>query len=367
MALYACLGGSEKLIPLQPTSSEVICWLARNITINQILSNCVIAAESKLSLLHTEVFMSKIAFVFSGQGAQHIGMAKDICNHYTEATEIFKQASSALGFDIEDMVFNGDDETLKITKNTQPALVTASIACLQPLLKEGITAEYAAGLSLGEYSAHVYSGTFSFADAVRLVRKRGKFMQEAVPLGVGSMTAILGLDRETVFEACSMAKGEGIVEPANFNCPEQIVISGEVKAVKKAAAIALDKGAKRAVPLAVSAPFHCSMLAPAGERLKEELASVNINPMRVPVLANVTGDIVHSEAYVKESLVNQVSRCVMWEDCVRTMIAKGVDTFIEIGPGKVLSGFIKKIDRDVSVLNVEDMASLEAVISAVKR
>jgi [acyl-carrier-protein] S-malonyltransferase len=311
--------------------------------------------------------MSRIAFVFSGQGSQYIGMAKDICENFKEAADIFKQASESLGYDMEEMVFYGDEETLKITENTQPALVTASIACLQPLLIEGITAEFAAGLSLGEYSAHVYSGTFSFENAVKLVRKRGKFMQEAVPIGVGSMTAILGIDRESVFKACSMAKDQGVVEPANFNCPGQIVISGHIKAVEKASAVALEMGAKRAVPLAVSAPFHCSLLIPAGEKLREEFEKVRINPMRVPVLANITGDVVESEEFVKESLINQVSRCVMWEDCVRTMISKGVDTFVEIGPGKVLSGFIKKIDKNVTVLNVEDMDSLKAAISAIKR
>ncbi|NLY17511.1 MAG: ACP S-malonyltransferase [Clostridiaceae bacterium] len=311
--------------------------------------------------------MSRIAFVFSGQGSQYIGMAKDICENFKEAADIFKQASESLGYDMEEMVFYGDEETLKITENTQPALVTASIACLQPLLIEGITAEFAAGLSLGEYSAHVYSGTFSFENAVKLVRKRGKFMQEAVPIGVGSMTAILGIDRESVFKACSMAKDQGVVEPANFNCPGQIVISGHIKAVEKASAVALEMGAKRAVPLAVSAPFHCSLLIPAGEKLREEFEKVRINPMRVPVLANITGDVVESEEFVKESLINQVSRCVMWEDCVRTMISKGVDTFVEIGPGKVLSGFIKKIDKNVKVLNVEDMDSLKAAISAIKR
>ncbi len=311
--------------------------------------------------------MSRIAFVFSGQGSQHIGMAKEICTHFSESLEVFRQASDVLGFDMESMVFDGDEQTLKITENTQPALLTASIACLQPLLKEGITAEYAAGLSLGEYTAHVYSGTFTFTDAIRLVRKRGKFMQEAVPLGVGSMTAILGLGREAVFNACNLAKDEGIVEPANFNCPGQVVISGEVKAVEKAANIALENGAKRVVPLPVSAPFHCSMLIPAGKKLKKELDRVEIQPMRVPILANVTGDIISSGDFVKESLINQVSNCVLWEDCVRSMIAKGVDTFIEVGPGKILSGFIKKTDKNVTVLNIEDMASMEATISAIKR
>ncbi|HEY8420312.1 MAG TPA: ACP S-malonyltransferase [Thermoclostridium sp.] len=303
--------------------------------------------------------MSKVAFVFPGQGAQYIGMAKEICSQYPESAQVFKEASEALGFDIEDMVFNGDEETLRITENTQPAIVTASIACLKPLMKEGINADFTAGLSLGEYAAHVYSGTFSFEDAVRLLRKRGRFMQEAVPLGVGSMVAILGLSREQVLDACAQAREEGVVEPANFNCPGQIVISGEAKAVEKAQAIAIELGAKRAVPLAVSAPFHCSLLVSAGEKLKAELEQVELHEMKVPVVANVNGEIVPSVDYVRESLYKQVSSPVLWEDCVRTMIGKGVDTFVEIGPGKVLSGFIKKIDKNVKTLNVEDLASLE--------
>lgn len=303
--------------------------------------------------------MSKVAFVFPGQGAQYIGMAKEICSQYPESAQVFKEASEALGFDIEDMVFNGDEETLRITENTQPAIVTASIACLKPLMNEGINADFTAGLSLGEYAAHVYSGTFSFEDAVRLLRKRGRFMQEAVPLGVGSMVAILGLSREQVLDACAQAREEGVVEPANFNCPGQIVISGEAKAVEKAQAIAIELGAKRAVPLAVSAPFHCSLLVSAGEKLKAELEQVELHEMKVPVVANVNGEIVPSVDYVRESLYKQVSSPVLWEDCVRTMIGKGVDTFVEIGPGKVLSGFIKKIDKNVKTLNVEDLASLE--------
>lgn len=303
--------------------------------------------------------MSKVAFVFPGQGAQYIGMAKEICSQYPESAQVFKEASEALGFDIEDMVFNGDEETLRITENTQPAIVTASIACLKPLMNEGINADFTAGLSLGEYAAHVYSGTFSFEDAVRLLRKRGRFMQEAVPLGVGSMVAILGLSREQVLDACAQAREEGVVEPANFNCPGQIVISGEAKAVEKAQTIAIELGAKRAVPLAVSAPFHCSLLVSAGEKLKAELEQVELHEMKVPVVANVNGEIVPSVDYVRESLYKQVSSPVLWEDCVRTMIGKGVDTFVEIGPGKVLSGFIKKIDKNVKTLNVEDLASLE--------
>lgn len=303
--------------------------------------------------------MGKVAFIFPGQGAQYIGMAREICSQYPESAEVFQQASDALGIDIENMVFNGDEDTLKITENTQPTIVTASIACLQPLLKEGIKADFTAGLSLGEYAAHVYSGTFSFSDAVRLLRKRGRFMQEAVPLGAGSMMAIIGLTREQVLNACALAKEEGVVEPSNFNCPGQIVISGEVKAVEKAAAIAVELGAKRTVPLSVSAPFHCSLLTSAGGKLKAELDKVEVHEMKVPVVANVTGEIVPSVDYVKDSLYKQVANPVLWEDCVRTMIGKGVDTFIEIGPGKVLSGFIRKTDKSVKTLNVEDMASLE--------
>ncbi|NLK69630.1 MAG: ACP S-malonyltransferase [Clostridiaceae bacterium] len=307
--------------------------------------------------------MGKIAFIFPGQGAQYVGMAQDICQQYPESADVFKNASQALDIDMEHMVFNGDEDTLKITENTQPAIVTASIACLQPLIRRGIKADFTAGLSLGEYAAHVYAGTFSFSDAVRLLKKRGAFMQEAVPVGEGAMVAILGLTREQVLNACAAAKDAGVVEPANFNCPGQIVLSGQVKAVEKASSIAIELGAKRAVPLAVSAPFHCSLLVSAGEKLKVELDKVEIQDMEVPVLANVTGEVVPCIGQVKDSLFRQVSNPVLWEDCVKTMIGKGVDTFIEIGPGKTLSGFIRKTDRSVKTLNIEDLASLENTLN----
>ncbi|NLZ53491.1 MAG: ACP S-malonyltransferase [Thermoanaerobacteraceae bacterium] len=310
--------------------------------------------------------MGKTAFVFPGQGAQYVGMAKELCDQYPKAMEMVKMASEALGIDMEEMIFRGTDENLKITENTQPAILTASVACLQPVIESGIEADFTAGLSLGEYTAHVYSGTFSFADAVKLVRKRGKFMQEAVPQGVGSMIAVLGMEREEILNVCALAKSYGIVEPVNFNCPGQIVIAGEAKAVEKAAEIALEKGAKRTVPLSVSAPFHSSMMAPAGEKLKAELEYINIEKMRIPVFANVTGEIVPSESQVKDTLVHQVYSPVLWEDSVKNMIGKGVDTFVEIGPGKVLSGFIKKIDRNMTVLNVEDKASLDSALRVLK-
>ncbi len=307
--------------------------------------------------------MGKTAFIFPGQGAQYIGMGQDICKQYTESADVFKDASQALGIDMQHMVFDGDEDTLKITENTQPAIVTASIACLQPLIKRGIKADFTAGLSLGEYAAHVYAQTFSFADAVKLLRKRGEFIQDAVPIGEGSMVAIIGLSREQVLNACGAAKDLGVVEPANFNCPGQIVISGQVDAVAKASSIAIELGAKRAVPLAVSAPFHCSLLGSAGEKLKIELDKVEILDMKVPVLANVTGEVVPCIEQVKDSLVRQVSNPVLWEDCVKTMIGKGVDTFIEIGAGKTLSGFIRKTDKSVKTLNIEDLASLENTLN----
>lgn len=307
--------------------------------------------------------MGKTAFIFPGQGAQYIGMGQDICKQYTESADVFKDASQALGIDMQHMVFDGDEDTLKITENTQPAIVTASIACLQPLIKRGIKADFTAGLSLGEYAAHVYAQTFSFADAVKLLRKRGEFIQDAVPIGEGSMVAIIGLSREQVLNACGAAKDLGVVEPANFNCPGQIVISGQVDAVAKASSIAIELGAKGAVPLAVSAPFHCSLLGSAGEKLKIELDKVEILDMKVPVLANVTGEVVPCIEQVKDSLVRQVSNPVLWEDCVKTMIGKGVDTFIEIGAGKTLSGFIRKTDKSVKTLNIEDLASLENTLN----
>lgn len=306
--------------------------------------------------------MKRIAFIFSGQGAQYIGMGKDIAENFQSARRVFDMASEALSYDIAKMVFEGNEETLKVTENTQPAILTTSMACLQPLLEKGIKPEVTAGLSLGEYSAHVASGTFSFEDAVKLVRKRGKYMQEAVPLGVGTMAAILGLDRQAVVDCCKAASEKGIVEPANYNCPGQIVVSGHVAAIEKVVELAKEKGAKRSVVLPVSAPFHCSLLRPAGENLAVELESVEIYPMKVPVVANVTADYIESGEYVRSLLIKQVSSPVLWEDSVNRMIEEGIDTFVEIGPGKVLTGFVKKINKEVVTLNVEDMESLNKTL-----
>lgn len=310
--------------------------------------------------------MGKIAFVFPGQGAQYVGMAKEITESSKAASRVMDEATEALGFDVRKMIFEGDEETLRITENTQPTIVTASVACAQPLLEAGIKPDFTAGLSLGEYAAHVISGSMTFSDAVKLVRKRGKYMQEAVPVGVGTMAAILGLSREDVLEVCEKASAKGVVEPANFNCPGQIVIAGEAAAIDEAIKLATEKGAKRAMLLNVSAPFHCSLLKPAGEMLAKELAGVTVAPMNIPVVTNVTGKVIASSDDIKHLLVKQVSSSVLWEDCVATLIRNGVDTFVEIGPGKVLSGFIKKIDKNVKVCNVEDNASLEQTLAALK-
>lgn len=307
--------------------------------------------------------MGKIAFIFAGQGAQHVGMGKEIAEAYKSADQIFDQATEALGFDIKKMIFEGDEETLKITENTQPTILTVSIACLAPLLEKGIKPDAVAGLSLGEYSAHVAAGTLNFKDAVALVKKRGKYMQETVPVGVGAMAAILGLPNEVVFECCKEASAVGIVEPANLNCPGQVVVAGEVKAVEKAAELAKEKGAKRSMMLPVSAPFHCSLLKPAGEKLAKELENIELNDMKLPVVTNVTAEFIDDSSKVKDLLIRQVSSSVRWEDCVKAMLEQGFDTFVEIGPGKTLSGFIKKINKEVRTFNVEDIESLNATLA----
>lgn len=306
----------------------------------------------------------KVAFLFSGQGAQTIGMGKELCENIPAADAVFETASKALGFDMKEMIFNGDSETLMITENTQPAILTMSVAALQAVKELGLKPDVVAGLSLGEYTAHVAAGSLDFTDAVKLVRKRGKYMQEEVPVGVGAMAAILALEPETVRAICREASKKGIVEPANFNCPGQITVAGEVQAVEYAIELAKEKGAKRAMLLPVSAPFHCSMLKGAGEKLAKELETVTVSDMQIPLITNVTAEYVASKDEIKDLLVRQVSSSVLFEESLRRMLADGVDTFVEIGPGKALSGFVKKITKDVAVYNVEDMASLEKLKEA---
>lgn len=311
--------------------------------------------------------MSKIAFIFPGQGAQYIGMGKELFENIEVCKNIFNIADKELNFKLSKLCFEGTESELNITENTQPAILVTSIAALMALRQQGIKCDVTAGLSLGEYSALVCSEAMDFKDAVKLVKKRGRFMQEAVPEGIGTMAAILGLDANLVKEACSEARTSGIVEIANLNCPGQIVIAGEIAAVEHALEIAIKKGAKRVIPLTVSAPFHTSMLKPAAEKLEMELQNVNIKETKIPVMTNVSGDYIKNKEDIKINLKLQVMSSVLWETIIRNMIKDGVDTFVEIGPGKVLSGFVKKIDRKLTVVNVEDLSSLNKAVEQLKR
>lgn len=310
--------------------------------------------------------MGKTAFLFAGQGAQYIGMGKELYESFPVCKATFEEADESLRFDLTELIFRGTKEELSLTENTQPAVVTMSVAAYRAISEYGIVPDVVAGLSLGEYSALTAGGVFSFSQVVPLVRKRGRFMQEAVPEGIGKMCAILGLGEDKVREVCSEAKVFGIVEAANFNCPGQIVIGGEKQAVDEAAKLAKLKGAIKCLDLAVSAPFHTSMLKPAADRLRNELNSISINKLQLPLISNVHADYVKSSDEVKDLLYNQVMSSVLWEQTLRRMVADGVQNFVEIGPGKTLSGFVRKLDRSLGIYNIEDLASLEAAAAALK-
>lgn len=311
--------------------------------------------------------MGKIAFVFPGQGSQTVGMGQQLAEQYPEVMQYFKKADERLSAELSKLIFEGPQEELTKTVNTQPALLTTSLAILERFQKAAIKPDYVAGHSLGEYTALVAAGALTFEDGVYAVRKRGEFMEGAVPNGEGSMAAILGLDREPLSKVTAEISESGFpVSLANLNCPGQIVISGSRKGVELAGAKAKEAGAKRAIPLEVSGPFHSSLMKPAASELRQVLDGLDMKDARIPVIANVSSNPMTTAEEIKENLIEQLYSPVLWEDSVVKMIDLGVDTFIEIGPGKVLSGLIKKINRSVKTYSISDDESCQSVIESLK-
>jgi [acyl-carrier-protein] S-malonyltransferase len=308
-----------------------------------------------------------IAFLFPGQGSQAVGMGKELAEKYPVARRTFEEADDALGYKLSQLCFEGPEDQLRLTEITQPAILAASIATLRVLETRMPRASYVAGHSLGEYSAHVASGTITFADAVRTVRNRGKYMQEAVPVGVGAMAAILGMPLDQVSAVCDEAAQGEVCAPANINSPEQIVISGNTAAVERATQLATERGAKKAKLLPVSAPFHSSLMKPAQDRLEADLKKLRMQKPVYPVACNVDAQLVTDDLCALDTLVRQVTGSVKWEQCIRLLIAQGVQTFIEVGPGKVLWGLMRQIDRTKTALNVSDDATLEKTLAALNQ
>jgi len=307
----------------------------------------------------------KIAFLFPGQGSQAVGMGKELAALYPVARQTFDEADSALGYKISRLCFEGPEEKLRLTEITQPAILTMSVAAQRVLREKGVSPRFVAGHSLGEYSAHVAAGSLDFADAVRTVRNRGKYMQEAVPVGQGAMAAVLGMPLAEVERICQEAAQGQVCSPANINSPEQIVISGSKPAVERAAELAKAGGAKRAIMLPVSAPFHCALMQPAQDRLGKDLQNLTFHRPQLPLVKNVDGELTQDSEVSRQALVSQVTGAVQWVRSMQTLIAQGVELFIEVGPGKVLCGLLRQIDRSKQFSNVEDEGSLARALAAI--
>ena len=309
--------------------------------------------------------MGKVAFVFPGQASQYPGMGKELAEKYAAARAVFDEADNTLGFSISKLCFEGSEEDLKLTANTQPAILTCSVAVTRVLAEKGLQPDFVAGHSLGEYSALVCAGALRFADAVRLVRKRGAYMQDAVSHGVGAMAAIMGLSHAVVADVCKRAADGEVCAPANLNSPDQTVISGHAGAVKRAVELASQAGAKRAVILPVSAPFHSALMAPTEEKFGQDLRGTTFSDLRVPLVTNVDADTISTASEAREALIRQVSMPVRWEESVRLLLDEGVNTFVEVGPTRVLTGLLRQIERSVAALNVEDEKSLAVTVQKI--
>jgi [acyl-carrier-protein] S-malonyltransferase len=303
--------------------------------------------------------------MFPGQASQYVGMGKELAENYPAARAVFEEADKALGFSISKMCFEGSEEELKLTANTQPAILTVSVAAYRVVAEKGLAPDFVAGHSLGEYSALVAVGSLNFSDAVRLVHKRGKYMQEAVPAGQGGMAAIMGISPAVVQDACKRAAEGEICSAANLNSPEQTVISGHASAVKRAVEIASQLGAKRSMMLAVSAPFHSALMMPAQEKLEKDLRATSFADLQVPLVTNVDADTIRKGDEARQALVRQVTMPVRWEESMRMLLDEGVNTFLEVGPGRVLTGLMRQIERSVASLNVEDEKSLQATVEKI--